>query len=201
MLKIILDFIEAILKKYGMITLISFVTGILTMSYLSQDIINKLPFGNQNIYWAFITALFSWIIILSFLKHSWNKLIGAIYNNRSSKKYNDSENKEAKRQIHEMIDKFNADDRKRLYDFVKGGNQPLPFNKYTCYMEYGSLLQSELVNITEKQTKISEEMIISTTGEKTVGNIINTHVAKLKPNIYEMLCQLYAEDGRLGNFD
>ena len=69
MLKTFLDFIVTMAEKYGIITLISFVGSIITSTLISKDIVARLPFGKQNNYCFFVAVWFSWIIVLSLIKH------------------------------------------------------------------------------------------------------------------------------------
>lgn len=201
MLKTFLDFIITILEKYGIITLISFVASIIVSTLTSTSIVNRLPFGEQNIYWFFVAVLFSGIILLSFIKNTWTRMIEKSYVNRTHNERIRRENQEAKQQIHDMIDGFSAEDKAKLYKFVKNGNKPISFNKNMSWYNYDSIFNSNLLVVTEKRIQHDESAIDGRTGERITFNATDTHIAKLKPEAYRDLCQLYKEDGRLGNFD
>ena len=201
MLKTFLDFIVTMAEKYGIITLISFVGSIITSTLISKDIVARLPFGKQNIYWFFVAVWFSWIIVLSLIKHLWTNASEKAYINSSHNEHVRRENQEVKQQIHERIDRFSAADRAKLYEFVKNGNKPISLNKSCSWYDYDSIFNSNWLDVTEKRTQHEESAIDGRTGERTTFIITDTHIAKLKPELYRDLCLIYKEDGRLGNFD
>lgn len=201
MLKIFLDFIVTMAEKYGIILLISFVGSIITSTLEPKSVVGRLPFGNQNIYWFFVAVWFSWIIILSIIKHIWTSASEKAYINKSHNEHVRRENDKVKQQIHEMIDSFSAEDKAKIYVFVKNGNKPISYNLNMSWYGNDSIFNSNLLAVTERRTQHEKSAIDGTTGKKITFTVTDTHIAKLKPEVYRDLCQLYKEDGRLGNFD
>ena len=201
MLKTFLDFIATMAEKYGIITLISFVGSIITSTLISKDIVDRLPFGQQNIYWFFVAVWFSWIIVLSLIKHLWISASKKAYMNRSHNEHVRRGNQEAKQQIHERIDRFSAADRTKLYEFVKNGNKPISLNKNGSWYDFDSIFNTNWLDVTERRTQHEESAIDGRTGKRITFTVTDTHIAKLKPEFYRDLCQIYKEDGRLGNFN
>ena len=58
------DFIKTLIEKYGLKSLMSFVLSIFTVIAIPKAWIEKLPFGDGNIYWAIGVSFAIWLIIL-----------------------------------------------------------------------------------------------------------------------------------------
>lgn len=198
MIQAIADFIVEIFKKYGMETLISFVLAIITITVIPITSIDILPFEKQNIYWALLFAVVCWIIIVDALR----RFIGTIGSKTSNMSYN---KKRADRQAQEMFHKFwnevdqlSERDRKYLMQFINNENTPI--SCIECNQEYGGLFHSNWVDKTEKRTETQIELIDYRTREKSIGIRHDTHIFKLKDEIYDILKLSYKKHGRIGNF-
>lgn len=198
MIQTFLDFIVEIFKKYGMETLISFVFAIITITVIPITWIDILPFEKQNILWALLFAVVCWLIILDALR----KVICTFVSKTSSIAY---EIKHADRKTQEMFQKLWNDvdllserDREYVMQFINNENTPISCTEYNH--EYGGLFHSNWVDKTEKRTKNQIELIDYKTGKKSIGIKYDTHIFKLKDEIYNMLKVSYEKNGRIGNF-
>lgn len=200
MLETILGFIKAMIEKYGMITLLSFIFGIVTVTVVPDDVVNVLPFGEQNIYWALITAIIVWVVIFSSVHSILKNVIGQVSEVGYRKRHRKDNIAELKQMVHESIDGLHEKEREMILEFVTNKNQPITISEHDLRYSIPHIYGREWLNISEKQTAVQTEFIVAATGEKKMGIMYHSHIIKLKEDVYYLLCRIYEEDGRLGHF-
>ena len=130
MLATILDFIKTIMEKYGMITLLSFLAGIVTVSLLPDKVIDILPFEEQNIYWALITEIIAWIVIFSVLHRICKKIVSSVSSIKYTQGYEKEKISEYKQNVHDFFDEFNEKEKKMILNFLEKNNEPITMSEY-----------------------------------------------------------------------
>lgn len=200
MLATILDFIKTIMEKYGMITLLSFLAGIVTVSLLPDKVIDILPFEEQNIYWALITGIIAWIVIFSVLHRICKKIVASVSSIKYTQGYEKEKISEYKQNVHDFFDEFNEKEKKMILNFLEKNNEPITMSEYNIKYTIPHIYSRQWLHITEKQTAVKEEFIDAATGKKYIGTVHHSHILKLRDDIYSTLLAIYKEDGKLGNF-
>lgn len=191
------DFIKTLIEKYGLKSLISFVLSIFTVIAIPKAWIEKMPFGDENIYWAIGVSFAMWLIVLHCITLIFEKIRNKISYNIYKEKSNEETSKEALELLWTTIDGFSENDRKDIMNFLNTNNEPVSKGG----IMNSRLYNSNLVIKTEKRIPVDEEVVIYGTNERTKITRYDTHLYKLQDSIYKTLKYSLNEYGRIRHFE
>lgn len=198
-LEAFLNFVWNLIKEYGYSFLVAFVAGIVTIVKASDKYIQMLPFGENNIYWALAVCVAAYLIVIGFVVFVFRKITGKASLSSYYAKERERRNKENLQELWDYVDQLSESDRADLKKFLETNNAPI--SKGGHNLDYNSLYRTNWVVSTEKRTPKTVTAIEARTGKEMQFQTYDTHLYKLREEVYQNLKYSMEKYGRIGNFE